>query len=184
MYHGTLRTTTPPTRVNSDLVLNSHYHEILNKHRYLFEGKNHQDPKITTLPYDKNHYSTDFLKNSFVYLITETVSEYPYPYFTEKTWKAIVTQVPFMIVGSQNSLTQLHKFGFKTFNKWWKEDYDNLPTSAERIEAVVIELEKLSKLDVESLTHIRQDMQETLDYNFNHLKIFKRQDLDNVQKRI
>jgi hypothetical protein len=135
MYHGPLRITTPPASVNDDLVLNSYFYKILGQHSYLFKEKSYQDPSIVGIRV-KNLYEVNFLKKSFVYVVTETVSEYPYRYFTEKTWKAMVAKVPFMIVGSQHSLTQLHKFGFKTFDQWWSEDYDNLPTSAERIEAL------------------------------------------------
>jgi len=185
MYHGPLRTTTPPARINDDLILTERFHDIMSKYQHLFRDNNYQHPLIVG---GSNHWNTkfnaDFLKKTFVYVITETVSEYPHRYFSEKTWKAMVTGVPFMIVGSQNSLQELQNFGFKTFNKWWSEHYDTLPTTAERIESLVIELKTLSELDNKTLLQIRSEMQSTINHNFNQLKIFKNKQLDNIRNKI
>lgn len=185
MYHGPLRTTTPATRVNDDLILNEHFYDIKLKHRHLFVDKNYQHPLINGGTNDiDTRFISKFLRNTFVYVITETVSEYPYQFFSEKTWKAMLTRMPFMIVGSRNSLCELQSFGFKTFNNWWSEHYDTLPTSAERIESMVIELKNLSKLDSKVLMQMRTEMQSTIDHNFNHIAIFKNNDLDNIKNKI
>lgn len=185
MYHGPLRTTTPPTIINDDLILNKHFYDIKLKHQHLFSNKNFQHPLIQGGSNDINTtFISEFLKNSLVYIITETVSDYPHRYFTEKTWKAILTKVPFMIVGSQNSLQELQNFGFKTFNNWWSERYDTLPTAAERIEAMVLELKKLSELNPNKLLQLRLEMQTVINHNFNHIKIFKKNDLDNLKNNI
>ena len=65
----------------------------------------------------QNHFNNDFsfVNKSLIYLITESVAEYPYPYLTEKTWKAMFYQTPFMIVGPKHSLHLLQSFGFQTF---------------------------------------------------------------------
>ena len=185
MYHGPLRTTTPPTRVNDDLILNKYFYDIKLKYQHLFANKNYQHPLIQGGKNDETtRFTSNFLKNSLVYLVTETVSEYPHRYFSEKTWKAMLTKVPFMFVGSRNSLQELQNFGFKTFNKWWSEHYDTLPTAAERIEAMIIELKKLSMLNARDLLQIRLEMQSVLDHNFNQISIFKNNDLDNIRNKI
>ncbi len=185
MYHGPLRTTTPPSRINDDLILNAHLFDIKLKYQHLFLEKSYKHQIIDG---DSNDYDTrfdaSFLKKTFVYVITETVSEYPYPYFSEKTWKAMLNKVPFMMVGSQHSLQQLQSFGFRTFSNWWDETYDSLPIAADRIEAMVIELKKLSELSHASLLDIRLEMQSTVDHNFNQIKCFKDKDLDNINNKI
>jgi len=185
MYHGPLRTTTPATRVNDDLELDNKYHEILNAHAGQFFNKRYCHPLIPGKSNDlPTFFHSDFLNYSFVYVITETVGDYPYPYFSEKTWKAMLAGMPFMIVGSKNSLQTLQSVGFKTFDHWWSEDYDSLPTVAERIDAIVNELKKLSKLNYKSLTSLKKEMHSTLQHNFEHLGVFRKNDLDNIKKNI
>jgi len=185
MYHGPLRITTPATRVNDDLELVTKYHEILNAHAGKFVNRHYCHPMVKEPPNSQSTYfHSDFLDYSFVYVITESVGDYPYPFFSEKTWKAMLSGMPFMIVGSQNSLKTLQSAGFKTFGQWWSEDYDSLPTVAERIEAMVNELKKLSKLNHASLTSLKKEMHSTLKHNFEHVGVFRNNDLDNIKKSI
>ena len=185
MYHGPLRTTTPLTRINDDLIHDEYSHNLLSIHRMKFEGRNYQDPLIVgSKNSNMTYFNAFFLEKSFVYLITETVSEYPYPYFSEKTWKAMLCKMPFMIIGSQNSLKKLREFGFKTFSKWWSESYDILPTTKERILHIVKNLETLSQLSLSDLESLKKDMSEILDYNYNHIKDFKKTDLENLKNNL
>lgn len=185
MWHGPLRTNSPSTRINDDLILTRQYWNILHSHQDSIVGKNFKHNSIQGGNNDmQTRFAAPFLKNAFVYLITETVGDYPYPYFTEKTWKAIVSKVPFMIVGSPQSLDKLREFGFKTFNQWWKEDYDLLPTVSQRIESIVLELKNLSTLPTSELVRIRKEMLPVINYNFNHLSTFASKDLANIQEKL
>ena len=40
--------------------------------------------------------------------------------------KCFLTGHPFIVVASPKYLDYLKKLGFKTFNKWWDESYDNI----------------------------------------------------------
>ena len=180
-----LRTNSPSTRVNDDLQLDTKYWKILNANQHFFVGKNFQHKIIAGSKNDlETRFSAKFLKQCFVYVITETVAEYPYPYFSEKTWKAMVSQVPFMIVGSPGSLHKLRNLGFKTFNQWWSEDYDALPTATQRIESMVCELKKLSTYSDDILLDMRNEMESTIQHNYDHMTTFIAEDLANVQKRL
>ena len=185
MYHGPLRTTTPPTIFNDDLIHDEYSHKLISKHQEFLLEKNYRNPSIVGEKDSKaTYFNASFLEKSFVYVITETVSEYPYPYFSEKTWRAILCKMPFMIVGSQHSLKQLKEFGFKTFDKWWDESYDNLLTTKERISHIVKNLEILSKLSLNGLTQIKKSMIPVLHHNYEHIKTFKNTDLENIRNNI
>lgn len=121
-----------------------------------------------------------FLKESFVYIITETVAEYPYPYFTEKTWKAILTKVPFMIVGSKHSIKKLKEFGFLTFNNFWDESYDNLDNAANRCDAIVENLVTLSSFENKKLEEMYQEMMPILEHNFSILQQLEEKELSRI----
>lgn len=180
-----LRTTTPFTRYNNDPVLTADQRKILNQHLDLFNNRSFVDPRIIGGSNDPaNKFYAEFLHQSFVYVITETVGDYPYPYFSEKTWRAFNTGCPFMLVGAQYSLVKLQEFGFRTFNKFWSEDYDNKNTVADRIESIICELTKLSKLEISELEELRNDIRPVLEYNKQHLSTFVAQDLDNIAKSI
>ena len=185
MWHGPLRITSPPARINDDLILDDRFWQILCTHENEFIGNNFQHSAILGGSNDNDTYFlAPFLKNSFVYVITETVGDYPYPYLSEKTWKAMISKVPFMIIGAVGSLSKLQELGFKTFNNWWSEDYDQLPTVSQRIEAVVKELKILSILSTNELIEMRKDMVSNINFNFNHLTTFKSNDLANIQKKL
>ena len=48
------------------------------------------------------------------------------PWLTEKTWRAVLYGMPFVVVGQKHTLKYLHSLGFKTYSDLWSEDYDNL----------------------------------------------------------
>jgi hypothetical protein len=62
-------------------------------------------------------------------------------FLSEKTFKTIACQSPFMILGNKNSLKELHKMGYKTFHDIIDESYDELE-SIHRINAIIDEIRK------------------------------------------
>lgn len=49
-------------------------------------------------------------------------------FLSEKIFKPIACSHPFVILGNKNSLKELHKLGYKTFNDLIPEDYDSEPS--------------------------------------------------------
>jgi hypothetical protein len=177
-----LRTTNPPGRVNNDLQLTPEQWQILNHNQKIFKLSDFQDPKILGGNNNWiNDNNFDWLRQSLVYVVTETVGDYPYPYFSEKTWRGINIGVPFMLVGARYSLKKLQEFGFKTFSNWWSEDYDNHAWAGDRICAITQELVQLQQLDFSTLQEIRNQMELILKFNQQHLLDFRQQDLDNLR---
>ena len=88
---------------------------------------------------------------------------------TEKLWRCVAARRPFIIVGSQHYLKNLRRLGFRTFNDFWDEGYDDYgPT--QRIK----EIEKLTQqLATKSLTEMQMllvKMQTVLDHNLETFK--------------
>jgi hypothetical protein len=65
---------------------------------------------------------------------------------TEKTFKAIVTEKPFMLFAPSGSIDILKKEGFKTFDSWIDESYDNIDTLEEKQKLIVGQLKEFNKL--------------------------------------
>lgn len=104
---------------------------------------------------------------SFVYVVTETCFWETKKHLTEKIFKPIVAKQPFILLGCAYNLAYLKEYGFKTFDKWWDESYDNIEDPIDRLQAVVSVLEKICQLDNESLHNLLLDMQSVLDHNYN-----------------
>ena len=77
-------------------------------------------------------------------------------FLSEKIFKAIALEQPFIIVGNRGSIKALQELGFKTFNKVFDEKYDELPYR-KRISAIVKVLKDIDKIKYESVVqkHIR-----------------------------
>lgn len=185
IFNGPLRTTVPFTRINDDIVLKELQFKTLLQHQSTFVNQNYRDSRIPNgVDRVGPEFVTKFLQNSFVYVITETVGDYPYPYFSEKTWKAMICGVPFMLVGSQYSIKTLKEFGFQTFDRWWCEDYDSQLCVADRIESIASELQKLCLLDFDTLKQLQQQMSDVIAHNQKHLLVFEKKDLANVWAKV
>ena len=82
--------------------------------------------------------------------------------FVEKIMIPILFKKPFLNLGPLNGLQILKSYGFKTFDTIIDESYDIEVDLDKRMDMVLDELERLSKIDLNELTPI-------LDYNYNLL---------------
>jgi hypothetical protein len=108
-------------------------------------------------------------QSAFWHLVTETIFYDQKLHLTEKIFKPIIARRPFILVGAVNNLAYLKSYGFKTFDKYIDESYDSIQDPDARINKIVAELEKLCKLPSAELIAMYQDMQDILEFNFNHL---------------
>jgi len=109
-----------------------------------------------------------FLQDALVYLVSETVSDYPYPFLTEKTFKGFMTKRPMIITGARHSLQMLRNLGFKTWGDWWDESYDSMEHFYQRVAHITNIIKEISLLSVTDQRRICLEMQEVLEYNFQH----------------
>jgi hypothetical protein len=110
----------------------------------------------------------DSLISALFHVVTETVYFQDKLHLTEKVFKPIVARRPFFLVAAPGNLAYLKSYGFKTFDRWIDESYDNEPDHYIRIEKITAELARICSLDKGLLEQMYQEMQEVLEYNFNH----------------
>jgi hypothetical protein len=84
---------------------------------------------------------------------------------TEKTWRPIIAQRPFIVLSNVGFLENLKKLGFKTFNKYWDEQYDSYSDGG-RITQIETVLDTISSWPIEHCKEILEDMQPILKHNF------------------
>jgi hypothetical protein len=105
---------------------------------------------------------------TFCNVVTETQTTEDLIFFSEKIIKPIFALQPFIIFGNRNSLKKLKEYGFKTFDKWWDESYDELKYQ-NRFERIVEILEDISMWDDDKVSKTLEEMESTLIHNFNML---------------
>lgn len=118
-----------------------------------------------------SHFDHNILKlwqKGFFHVVTETVFYDNKLHLTEKIFKPIIAKRPFILVGAHNNLKYLKSYGFKTFDKWIDESYDDEQDPDLRMEKIVFEIKKITLLSKEQKIKMQHEMQSTLDYNFNH----------------
>lgn len=84
---------------------------------------------------------------------------------TEKVFKPMLWGIPCFYLGSAGTIKRLHEQGFRTFDKYWSESYDNLSYSCEKVDAIFRELDKLLNKPVSELREMYEDMQEIFLHN-------------------
>jgi len=116
----------------------------------------------------------DHCRESFIYIVTETFVDNDCFFISEKSYKPIAIGMPFMILGNPGTLQYLREKGYVTFSDWIDESYDlDLPLE-ERINIIVQNLIKISKMyDIEKI-NIRRQMNEICEHNLNLYKLFNR----------
>jgi hypothetical protein len=117
---------------------------------------------------------TEFCKNTFVYIVTETHTNNEDFFISEKTYKPIAIGMPFIVLGNPGTLSYLREKGYATFSDWIDESYDKDLPIEERIDIVVQNLIRISKMsDIEKI-NIRRQMNINCEHNLNLYKILNK----------
>ena len=146
-------------------------------------------PFNTDLTLQENNWSGAFERyqtlaiNSYVDFSTETrfIENGPI-ILTEKASQAIKNVKPFVYCATPGSLQLLKDKGFKTFDKWWSEEYDSITDNEERMNELCRLYKELTEYSDEQWVDIIYDMKDVLIHNFNTFKLHLEQDtiLDNI----
>jgi hypothetical protein len=114
---------------------------------------------LTTNPIDDEH--TLKFYQSYLHIVIETSVHNIF--FSEKTFKPIKYFQPFVLIGGTGSLKKLKELGYKTFEDYIDEGYDDIIDNQERIEyAVKSALDFMIK---DNLPKILKDMFHILKHN-------------------
>tara|TARA_B100000497_G_C7660964_1_gene398125 strand:- start:116 stop:1444 length:1329 start_codon:yes stop_codon:yes gene_type:complete len=116
------------------------------------------------------HDPTDTYFESFCAIVQESRVTQPWPNISEKTLNAIKSLRPFVLCGAPGVLQMLKDMGFKTFDKYWPEDYDNIISNKDRIVRICEIIEYIDTFDIDELREMYEDMEEILVYNLYNLK--------------
>jgi hypothetical protein len=107
-------------------------------------------------------------QDSLIYVPTETVYFGRRTHLTEKTFKAIALEMPFVLVAPAGSLAYLREYGFRTFESIFDESYDTETDDIRRIEKVTDLLKHLNSLSTLERQQIHQACLPIVEYNYYH----------------
>lgn len=82
-----------------------------------------------------------------IHIVLETLFETDKIYLTEKVFKPMVMNQPFILYGPPGSLRYLKSYGFKTFPSLVNESYDEIVDPTERLRFINNEIKKLNQLN-------------------------------------
>jgi hypothetical protein len=123
-------------------------------------------------------------ERTFISVVTETMVDKDTLFFSEKIWKPIMVGHPFMVYGNKGSLSYLKSLGFRSYDKWIDESYDEEPDRDLRCKMIVNQLNKFNSLPISKLIEIREEMKDTCIYNYAHYKTYYREKYgDNDQSK-
>ena len=115
-------------------------------------------------------HSIEPYQDSYINIVNEswTIPD-DWVFLTEKTIKPIMHFQPFIINGQRDSLSKLHKLGFKTFEPFIDESYDKIEEPGERLNAICEEIKRLCSLPIKEVHKNYYKLWDRLEYNYEHL---------------
>jgi len=123
--------------------------------------------------YTPDYYVTRFHPqaslDSWVQVISETYfyDDYETLFISEKTFKVIASSQPFIMMGNKNSLVELKKLGYKTFEDFFDESYDSME-GCYRMDAIIQLLKDIDSID--NKLEWFSSMKDILEHNKNLLR--------------
>jgi hypothetical protein len=110
--------------------------------------------------YNKSYFS--IVSSTYYFSIDENAIT-----LNEKEYKPILAKHPFILVSAPGTLALLKTLGFKTFDKWFDERYDNETNDEDRMLKLINEVNRLCKIDNITWNNMLEEMQPILEHNFN-----------------
>jgi len=109
----------------------------------------------------------------FLGVINESRYAQPTANISEKLYHCVITKTPFILVAPAHSLKYIKKLGFKTFDKFWSEEYDTIEDPTERLNEIFSLLENINNKSIDELRDMYNEMHDIIEHNYNTLLTLK-----------
>jgi hypothetical protein len=110
-------------------------------------------------------YVSDDYNNAAIELVLETLFDDSRLHLTEKILRPIACGKPWILASTAGSLEYLRSYGFKTFGSCINEEYDTIHDPVKRLQAIVNEMVRISKLPMDQKNSLLLELQKIADYN-------------------
>lgn len=122
------------------------------------------------------------IKECFCIIATESRFFQPLSNFSEKTLNAMLFQKPFVVAAPPKTLEYLRELGFRTFDRWWDESYDQESDHQKRMIKIFSVIDYINSMDIETLKNIYLDMREVLQHNSTTLSKLYNRESDKINR--
>lgn len=96
--------------------------------------------------------------DTYFSVVTETVFAYPYSFRTEKIWKPVLMGHPWIVLTNTGFVRDMRNLGFRSFAGLIDESYDQIENNQERLDRVVLEIQRLCNQDLPAFAQACQDI--------------------------
>jgi UDPglucose 6-dehydrogenase len=107
----------------------------------------------------------DFYNECFVDIVTESRFAQPTGNYSEKVYQPMFHMKPFILVAPPYTLKYLREQGFRTFDAFWDESYDQEVDHQKRIFKILKVVDLINSKDISELRTMYAQMQEILEHN-------------------
>lgn len=123
---------------------------------------------ISNLDID-NNITDNLYKQTMISVVTETLYFEEGRFLSEKTFKPIAYQHPFILIAKPKSLELLKELGYKTFSPYIDESYDSENNPLIRLQLIMEELKRLCNFSLNEIQEFLSNTEHITKYNFNVL---------------
>jgi len=119
--------------------------------------------------------------DTYFSLVTETIFDYPYTFRTEKIWKPMIMQHPFVVAANTGYYRDLRKAGFRTFDHLIDESFDQIDNSADRISRIIQVVDAIISNGADEFLKASEDV---CKYNYLHLREHNQRERDQLPMKL
>ena len=113
-------------------------------------------------------YQSDDYAISWIEVVLETVFDDVKWHLTEKIFRPMACNKPFILASTPGSLRYLQSYGFRTFNDCWDESYDTVDNPVDRLQKIVELMKSLTKLTANEKQVLQLKIQTICEHNHKH----------------
>ena len=124
-----------------------------------FDLEDYFDPTSASASASADYCSADYQRTN-IEIVLETLFDDGRLHLTEKILRPMACAQPFILAATMGSLEYLRGYGFETFGDLIDESYDTMPDPAERLQAICIEMKRISQLPQEEKNQLFNDMKQ------------------------
>jgi len=100
-------------------------------------------------------YDVDNISSTRVSVVLETVVDSTKIHLTEKILRPIACAHPFVLAAGPGALKYLRSYGFKTFDKFWDESYDEETDTLLRLQKIITTMKQIQNLSLDEWQKIK-----------------------------
>lgn len=108
----------------------------------------------------------EFYADIFVDVVTESRFAQPTGNYSEKTLQPMLFKKPFILAAPPKTIEYIKSMGFKTFDQFWDESYDDCYDHEERMSKILKVIDYVDQKSIEELRLIYEQMTDILEHNF------------------